>query len=174
MTALWYLGKKQTNSLANANQTELKGFEVITQTSTHVYLCVCVYISKTYICMYMYKEWTKTLALQPYFLNQFMIFKPAAGSMPNSLQQLKLVFKRLCNTGWRGPRAAGPGWTSGGAAGAQPGTGSAARLQAGSGQHQGGMLHPWPVFKIVLKIHCNDFNWIKKGKALYFWEEIFG
>lgn len=60
-------------------------------------------------------------ALQPYFWYQFMIFMPVAGSMHNSLRQLKLMLQRLCDTGPRGQHAAGPEQRSGGAAGAQPG-----------------------------------------------------
>lgn len=35
-----------------------------------------------------------------------------------------------------------------------------ARAAACEALHQGGILHLRPVFKIVLKIHCNDFNGI--------------
>lgn len=57
MKALWYLRKKeQVKHLANAKQTEPKGFEVSAQTSVHVYVCVCIYNAHKYICIYINNE----------------------------------------------------------------------------------------------------------------------
>lgn len=117
------------------------------------------------------------LALQLYSCNQFMVFMHVAGSMHSSLQLLSLMFKRLCNTSWRGPRAAGPEQTSGGAAGAQPGRDQQRGCRLGQassvgGLSQGGVLHPQLLFIFVFKNHCNNLHSFKKRESTVLLGEI--